>query len=264
MPSPPHTTRASTPSATHCRARSSASSASRPWRLRTARPAPRSRGERPLAGPGALALARRRVGQEGDLPCSARAQTTGRSRASGTNGTSSTRRGRTLGAAGAGRRTTPGRRRRPWPARPTASRAVSASIREPGTARSTVAVRRRPEHLAVPPHLVGPDPHRVRGDRLGVGVVDRQQVARQRLPARAPSGAPATRWPVSRPRSASQVTSRLPQPVGQVEGVRPRRTTAARAAGSQRGHSRRDLVVGPLVGAMVLPATADPVEDPGR
>src|SRR3954454_12354669 len=42
MPSPPQTTSASTPSVTHCWARSSASSASRPWRLRTTSPPSRS------------------------------------------------------------------------------------------------------------------------------------------------------------------------------------------------------------------------------
>ena len=73
MPSPPQTTRASTPSATHWRARSSASSASRPCRLRTPRPGPAQPGERPGRAPAALALARRRVRQERDLAVGTRA-----------------------------------------------------------------------------------------------------------------------------------------------------------------------------------------------
>ena len=69
---PPSTTSASTPSATAARARSRASSASRPLRSRTISPAPRSRSQHRPARPAALALARGRVGQQGDLAGHAR------------------------------------------------------------------------------------------------------------------------------------------------------------------------------------------------
>ena len=83
MPSPPTTTSVSTPSATHWRARSRASSASRPTRLRTTDPASRSRGTaRARLGPSPLAG--RGVGEKRDLPGHARtlvlAPSRGRSR----------------------------------------------------------------------------------------------------------------------------------------------------------------------------------------
>ena len=75
------------------------------------------------------------------------------------------------------------------------------------------------EHLAVAPHLVGPHPDLVGRDRLGVGVVDGQQVARERLvPVRSQGTGDAV--------TGGEPTLGLPghrgltEPVGQVERVR--------------------------------------------
>ena len=188
--------------------------------------APQTR-ERPLPGPGALALARRGVGQEGDL----RARHARRLPVCSSVPDSST---------------DPTRRRTPYepgPAptalarRPIASRAVSASIREPGTARSIRGPSRRDQHLAVPPHLVGADPHRSpprpAPDR-------RRRPPAGRTPA-APGPAPSAR---RRRDDRCRVRARPPRsprtPPASRAGRRgpTRRTTAARVVGSQGDHTR--------------------------
>ena len=172
MPSPPTTTSASTPSATHWRARSSASSASRPSRLRTTNPASRSRGSAASPGARALALAGRGVGQQRDLARVAghgptlaardRRPSAGRSAPMREPRRRSRRREAPdgLGAAGRARR---GRGRR--------------SNRVPGTARVSRPSQLDEQDLAVPPGLVGAGAEVVVGDRRRVGLVDGQQVA---------------------------------------------------------------------------------------
>ena len=200
------TTSASTPSATHC-----AGQVERLVGVATLQVA-HHEARAPAAGPGprrgarAPALAGRGVGQERDLARRRHATSLAGSRRRRRDGLISSRRRCGRSAAGAGRRT--GRRA------PTA-RPAGRGRRAPGRRRSRCRARPAPagrrtsteEDLAVAPGLVDPQPGGVVGDRRRVGLVDGQQVARQRR-GRRPRGQPAADGcPVRRPASADQTTS---------------------------------------------------------
>ena len=208
MPSPPQTTSASTPSATHWRARSSASSASRPCQVAHApvrhsrrRASATSRARAPLPLPDG------RVGEQGDLPRTGRRAADYRA-SEHVSSAEAQQHGERAGSA----RRPPSRAGR---APPATSSAVNDGA---GHREGQPAVVRHQEHLAVPPGLVGLVP-RARRRPPASGRPRRPPAGRRAavLPSPAVS-APATWWPscdaaVGRPGHLA-----LPQPVGRSNG----------------------------------------------
>ena len=206
MPSPPHTTRVSTPSATHGAARSRASSASRPTRSRTSKPGSLSRGSAVAAG--ARPCPCRRSGWSG-------ARSLGPRRETSRTGRASAARRRRSAAIVLG-----GPPRRPWPAGPAPRGRRSAVNAGAGHGQGQATVVLQEEDLAVPPGLVGRRADVVAGHRRGIGLVDGQEVARRGR--RDPPGHPSASRRAS-PRGAAVRHpghgDPCPATVRQVEGV---------------------------------------------
>ena len=259
MPSPPQTTSASTPSATHWRARSSASS-------RVAA----LRGCAPPARPRAAGRARRR-GRGRPCPCprwgwsGARSRATCRPRGARLAVAPRVATGAAVADPIAQPRGVPRRAgaRPPWPAG-SARRARRPAVNAvPGTASVSRSVERRPAGSA-PCRQAWCARSRsgVVGHRRRVGLVDGEQVAGHRVvrPASARSARPARGARCRTPDSGVQVTSDSPSQSGRSNGSRSRQRRRGRCIAPLTAATARRR---PTASVLSAPRLAAPVDDPG-